>query len=72
MTVCPSCGRALRRGYLFSTKDGALSFADEVPGVFQNAKHAEGFVKLTDMELGRLASAEAFCCNACRTITVRY
>ena len=35
----------MRDGYLFSSKDGAFSFANEVPGVFANAKNAEGFVR---------------------------
>ena len=35
----------MRKGYLFCSKDGAFSFANEVPGVFQNAKKADGFVE---------------------------
>lgn len=35
---CPKCGKEMRKGYLFSSKDGAFSFANEVPGVFENAK----------------------------------
>ena len=45
--VCPKCGKDMRRGYLFSSKDGAFRFADKVPGVLENAKNTEGFVKLT-------------------------
>ena len=37
---CPKCGKAMREGYLFTSKDGAFSFANTVPGVFENAKHA--------------------------------
>ena len=40
---CPECGKEMRSGYLFSSKDGAFSFANTVPGVFENAKKAEGF-----------------------------
>ena len=29
--MCPKCGKEMRKGYLFSSKDGALSFAREVP-----------------------------------------
>ena len=35
---CPKCGKEMRTGYLFTSKDGAFSFANEVPGVFENAK----------------------------------
>ena len=31
---CPECGKEMRNGYLFCSKDGAFSFANEVPGVF--------------------------------------
>lgn len=34
---CPNCGKEMRDGYLFCSKDGAFSFANEVPGVFENA-----------------------------------
>ena len=43
---CPECGKEMREGYLFCSKDGAFSFANEVPGVFENAKNADGFVKI--------------------------
>ena len=42
---CSKCGKEMRKGYLFCSKDGAFSFANEVPGVFQNAKKADGFVE---------------------------
>ena len=29
---CPKCGKEMRTGYLFTSKDGAFSFANEVPG----------------------------------------
>ena len=44
---CSNCGKEMRKGYLFSSKDGAFSFANEVPGVFENAKNADGFVEIT-------------------------
>ena len=28
--MCPKCGKEMRKGYLFSSKDGAFSFANEV------------------------------------------
>lgn len=36
--MCPKCGKEMRNGYLFSSKDGAFSFASEVPGALENAK----------------------------------
>ena len=47
---CPNCGKEMRVGYLFGSKDGAFSFADEVPGVFENAKKAKGFVEITTLK----------------------
>ena len=31
---CSKCGKEMRKGYLFCSKDGAFSFANEVPAVF--------------------------------------
>ena len=42
--VCTKCGKEMRKGYLFASKDGAFSFANEVPGVFEKADKADGFV----------------------------
>ena len=47
---CSNCGKEMRKGYLFSSKDGAFSFANEVPGVFENAKNADGFVAQTQSQ----------------------
>ena len=44
--ICPKCGKEMKHGYLFASKDGAFSFADKVPGVFENARNAEGFVQI--------------------------
>ena len=30
--VCSKCGKEMKNGYLCSSKDGARSFANEVPG----------------------------------------
>ena len=57
--ICPKCNKEMRKGYLFSSKDGAFSFADEVPGVFTNAKTAKGFV-------------EACICENCRIVEFEY
>ena len=53
-------------------QDGAFSFANEVPGALENAKNAEGFVKLTGLKIGGRTSAEACCCDACRIILLSY
>ena len=44
---CPKCGQEMRQGFLFSTKDWAFSFADEVPSVLGNGRttfHDEVFL----------------------------
>lgn len=69
---CPKCGDEMRKGYLFSSKDGAFSFANEVPGVFENAKHADGFVEITKLKASHRISVEANCCEACRMIVFDY
>lgn len=70
--MCPKCGKEMRKGYLFSSKDGAFSFANEVPSALEKAKKAEGFVKLTGLKVGGRTSVKACCCDVCRTITIQY
>ena len=70
--MCPKCGKEMRKGYLFGSKDGAFSFADEVPDSFENAKNADGFVKLTELKVGGRTSMEACCCEACRLGVISY
>ena len=62
----------MREGYLFTSKDGAFSFADEVPGIFTNAKNAEGFVKITSIEAGKRVALRGFICEDCRKIVIQY
>ena len=69
---CQKCGKEMRDGYLFSSKDGAFSFANEVPGVFANAKNAEGFVKITDLKPSHRTSVAASICEDCRTVVINY
>ena len=57
--MCPKCGKEMRTGYLFSSKDGAFSFANEVPSALKNAKNADGFVKLTALKVGGRTSVKA-------------
>ena len=70
--MCPKCGKEMRKGSLFGSKDGAFSFADEVPDSFENAKNADGFVKLTELKVGGRTSMEACCCEACRLVVISY
>jgi len=62
----------MRKGYLFATKDGAFSFADNVPGMLHNAKTAEGFVEITPFEANKRARVEAYCCENCRLVQFEY
>ena len=54
------------------TNDGAFSFANEVPGVFENAKNAEGFVEITKLKPRHRTRVEANCCEECRMIVINY
>ncbi len=72
MTKCSQCGCELESGYIFSTKDGALSFADEVPSSFENARHAPGFVELTAPKVGGRTALAAGICRECRQIVIAY
>jgi len=69
---CPKCNQKMRKGYLFATKDGAFSFADNVPGMLHNAKTAEGFVEITPFEANKRARVEAYCCENCRLVQFEY
>ena len=69
---CSKCGKEMRKGYLFGSKDGAFSFANEVPGAFENAKNADGFVKITELKFGGRTGVKACCCDACRLIIIQY
>ena len=69
---CPKCGKEMKKGYLFATKDGAFSFAKEVPGMLSNAKNAEGFIEITPKKLNHRVSIEACCCEACRLVQFQY
>ena len=40
--MCPKCGKEMEKGWLFSSKDGAFSFANEVPGALEKAAHFDG------------------------------
>lgn len=70
--ICPQCGKEMKNGYLFGSKDGALSFASEVPSVFENAKNTVGFVKLIVPKVGGRVRMEACCCDVCKMIIIKY
>ena len=69
---CPNCGKEMRDGYLFCSKDGAFSFANEVPGVFENAQNADGFVKITELKPSHRTHIKAAICEACRKVVLDY
>ena len=69
---CPKCGKAMREGYLFTSKDGAFSFANTVPGVFENAKNADGFVEITPLKPSHRVRIQTNICEDCHTIVFDY
>lgn len=69
---CPKCGKEMKKGYLFASKDGAFSFAEKVPGAFENARNAEGFVQITELKAGHRTSVAADCCEDCRMVVLNY
>lgn len=69
---CPKCGEGMRDGFLFCSKDGAFSFANEVPGVFEHAKNADGFVKITECKPSHRTRVKASICEACRIVLFQY
>ena len=71
MMMCPKCGKEMRKGYLFGSKDGAFSFANEVPSALEPAKNADGFVRITGLKSGGRSSVEACCCDVCRMILIQ-
>ena len=72
MGTCKTCGEPLEQGFVFCTKDGALSFADELPSALKNARHAPGFIELSSPQVGGRAAVAATICRACRKITIDY
>lgn len=69
---CQTCGCELEEGYLFSTKDGAFSFAYEVPSSFVNAKDAPGFAEVAKPKVGGRTNVPATLCRECKTLVVSY
>ena len=62
----------MRKGYLFASKDGAFSFAEEVPGVFEKADKAKGFVKITPLKAGHRTNIAVECCDVCHLVMLEY
>lgn len=69
---CPYCSAEMTEGYLFSSKDGALSFAKEIPGVFKSAKKAEGFIEITKLKASHRTNIKAHACQNCKKIIIEY
>ena len=57
---CPNCGKEMRDGYLFCSK------------VFENAKNADGFVKITELKPSHRTHIKAAICEACRKVVLDY
>ena len=70
--MCPKCGKEMRKGYLFGSKDGAFSFANEVLDSFENAKNADGFVEITPLKPSHRVRIQTNICEDCRTIVFDY
>ena len=70
--ICPKCGKEMKKGYLFASKDGAFSFANEVPGMTKNAKNSDGFIKITPIKMHQRVHIEAYCCETCRLVQFQY
>lgn len=69
---CPYCNAEMKEGFLFGSKDGAFSFANEVPGTFKNARKAEGFVEITHLKPSHRISLKANLCETCRKLVLDY
>lgn len=69
---CPECGKEMRSGYLFCSKDGAFSFANKVPGLFEKAKNADGFVKITEPKPSHRTRVAASICEECKVVIFKY
>ncbi len=69
---CPYCGGEMSGGYLFCSKDGAFGFASEVPGIFANAKRADGFTAITPLKAGRRTNVAANICEKCKKVIFDY
>ena len=68
----PEMRKSDARGILFTSKDGAFSFANTVPGVFENAKNTDGFVEITPLKPSHRVRIQANICEDCRTIVFDY
>lgn len=69
---CPYCEKEMREGFLYGSKDGAFSFSNEVPGVFSNAKNAEGYIQITELKANHRISVKASVCEGCRRVIFNY
>ena len=60
------------RGILVYKQGRAFSFANTVPGVFENAKNADGFVEITPLKPSHRVRIQTNICEDCRTIVFDY
>lgn len=67
---CETCLNLLEEGYLFSSKDGALSYALKIPGVFENAKETKGYIQVTTGVLGKRSAIKAYYCKTCHKFII--
>ena len=45
---------------------------NEVPGVFEKADKADGFIEITSLKPGHRTSISAECCEECRVLVIGY
>ena len=69
---CSKCGKEMRKGYFFSSKDGAFSFANESTRRFRKRKKTRWFVEITKLKPGHRTRVKANCCQECRKIVINY
>ena len=43
-----------------------------MPGVFEKADKADGFIEITSLKPGHRTSIAAECCEECRMLVIRY
>ena len=67
---CETCLNILEEGYLFSSKDGSLSYALKVPGVFEKAKKTKGYIQVTKGVLGKRSAIKAYYCKTCHKFII--
>lgn len=70
--MCPRCGKEMESGFLFTTNEDGLNYADEVPGMLHKAKSAEGHVEIVPLRLNHRAKVAACHCRDCQLVLFEY